>query len=98
MGEIIGLGCTHYPGLTVTDERLPAGFHRLLTAPVVPADYKDRAHWPVELIAELGNDEGHSAAQRYSARMADDFRAIRAALDAFNPDLVLIWGDDQYPP
>ena len=31
------------------------------------------------------------------ARMADDFRAIRAALDAFNPDLVLIWGDDQYP-
>ena len=28
--------------------------------------------------------------------MADDFRAIRKALDDFNPDLVLIWGDDQY--
>ena len=25
-----------------------------------------------------------------------DFRAIRKALDDFNPDLVLIWGDDQY--
>jgi hypothetical protein len=96
MGEILGLGCTHYPGLTVPDERLPAGFHRLLTAPGVPAYYKDRANWPAELVAELGNDQGYSAAQRYSARMADDFRAIRAALDAFNPDLVLVWGDDQY--
>ena len=23
MGEILGLGCTHYPGLMVPDERLP---------------------------------------------------------------------------
>jgi hypothetical protein len=67
MGEILGLGCTHYPGLTVPDERLPAGFQRLLTAPGVPAHYKDRANWPAELVAELGNDEGYSAAQRYSA-------------------------------
>ena len=96
MGEILGLGCTHYPGLTVPDERLPASFHRLLAAPGVPAHYKDRANWPAKLIAELGNDQGYSAAQRYSARMADDFRTIRAALDAFNPDLVLVWGDDQY--
>jgi hypothetical protein len=96
MGEILGLGCTHYPGLTVPDERLPASFHRLLTAPGVPDYYKDRASWPDELVAELGNDQGYSAAQRYSARMAGDFRAIRAALDAFNPDLVLVWGDDQY--
>ena len=28
--------------------------------------------------------------------MADEFRAVRKALDDFNPDLVLIWGDDQY--
>ena len=49
MGEILGLGCTHYPGLTLPDERLPAGFHHLLTAPNVPAHYKDRANWPTEL-------------------------------------------------
>jgi hypothetical protein len=36
MGEILGLGCTHYRGLTVPDERLPASFHRLLMAPGVP--------------------------------------------------------------
>ena len=36
MGEILGLGCTHYPGLLLPDERLPGGFHHLLTAPNVP--------------------------------------------------------------
>ena len=96
MAEILGLGCTHYPGLLQPDERLPGGFRHLLTAPSVPAHYKDRANWPDELLAELGNDDGVSSARRYGARMADDFRAIRKALDDFNPDLVLIWGDDQY--
>ena len=28
--------------------------------------------------------------------MIDQFRRIRSELDAFNPDFVLIWGDDQY--
>ena len=95
MAEIIGLGCTHYPGLLQPDERLPGGFHHLLTAPNVPAHYKDRANWPAELLAELGNDDGASSARRYGARMADGFRAVRKALDEFDPDLVLIWGDDQ---
>ena len=47
------------------------------------------------MLAELGNDDGVSSARRYGARLADDFRAVRKALDDFNPDLVLIWGDDQ---
>ena len=46
MAEILGLGCTHYPGLLQPDERLPGGFHHLLTAPNVPAQSKDRANWP----------------------------------------------------
>ena len=32
MGEILGLGCTHYPGLLLPHERLPGAFHHLLTA------------------------------------------------------------------
>ena len=96
MGEILGLGCTHYPGLLLPDEQLPGLFHYLLTAPNVPAFYKDRTNWPAALVAELGNDAGLSAAQRYSARLAEGFRAVRRALDAFEPDVVLVWGDDQY--
>jgi hypothetical protein len=96
MGEVLGLGCTHYPGLLLPDERMPGGFHHLLTAPNVPASAKDRANWPDALLAELGNDAGVSAARRYSARLADGFRAVRASLDAFDPDMVVIFGDDQY--
>jgi hypothetical protein len=96
MGEILGLGCTHYPGLLLPDERLPAGFHHLLTAPNVPAKRKDPANWPSELLSELGNDKGVSSARRYGARIADGFRAVPKSLDEFDPDLVLIWGDDQY--
>ena len=96
MGEILGLGCTHYPGLLSPDERLPGLFHHLLTAPNVPARYKERANWPAGLLAELGNDGGLAAARHYSARLADGFRAVRRALDDFQPDLVVVWGDDQY--
>ena len=67
----------------------------MLTAPNVPAQFKDRGNWPAELLSELGNDEGLSSARRYGARLADDFRAIRMALDDFDPDVVLIWGDDR---
>jgi hypothetical protein len=96
MGEILGLGCTHYPGLLLPDERLPGGFHHLLTAPNVPESAKDPANWPDQLMAELGNDRGAAAGRRYGARMADGFRAVRASLEAFDPDFVLIFGDDQY--
>jgi len=96
MGEILGLGCTHYPGLLLPDERMPGGFHHLLTAPNVPASHKDRANWPDALLTELGNDGGVSSARRYGARLADGFRAVRHALDRFDPDFVVIFGDDQY--
>ena len=37
-----------------------------------------------------------SAANRCGERFGNDFRAIRKILDDFNPDFVLVWGDDQY--
>ena len=46
--------------------------------------------------AEYGADEGYAAAVRLRQRMVAGFRKLRAELDAFNPDFVLIWGDDQY--
>ena len=96
MAEILGLGVTHWPTLCLPNEGLTSVFKRTLTAPNVEARYKDPANWPDELIAELGNDEGLSAANRCGERFGNDFRAIRKILDDFNPDLVVIWGDDQY--
>ncbi len=46
--------------------------------------------------AEWGNDEGASSAARHRADLVAWMDKTRAALDAFKPDFVLIWGDDQY--
>ena len=45
---------------------------------------------------EWGNDEGVSSAARHRERLVGAMMKTRAALDAFKPDFVLIWGDDQY--
>ena len=92
MAEILGLGVTHWPTLCLPNEGLTSVFKRTLTAPNVEARYKDPANWPDELIAELGNDEGLSAANRCGERFGNDFRAIRKILDDFNPDLVVDLG------
>ena len=70
----IGRHCAANEGLTSV-------FKRTLTAPNVEARYKDPANWPDELIAELGNDDGLSAANRCGERFGNDFRAIRKILD-----------------
>jgi hypothetical protein len=54
------------------------------------------ANWPEAMRVEYGEDEGLSASRKHRERMVKGFREQRAALDAFNPDIVLIWGDDQY--
>src|SRR6202035_2008506 len=96
MAEILGLGCTHWPTLCLPNEGLSGVFKRVLGAPYVDPQVKDPANWPAELLAELGNDDGLSAANRCGERFGNDFRAIRKILDDFNPDFVLVWGDDQY--
>src|ERR1051326_9314222 len=96
MAEILGLGCTHWPTLCGKNEGLTGVFKRVLDAPNVDPKVKDPANWPKELLAELGNDDGLGAANRCGERFGNDFRAIRKELDDFNPDVVLIWGDDQY--
>ena len=63
---------------------------------VKPEVYADRAHWPEGMIQEWGADEGVSAAREHERRLLEGFRALRQEIDAFKPDVVLIWGDDQY--
>src|SRR5262249_41342349 len=96
MAEILGLGVTHWPTLCLPNEGLTGVFKTTLRAPNVEAARKDPASWPAELIAELGNDEGLGAANRCGERFGNDFRAIRKILDDFNPDFVVVFGDDQY--
>ncbi|MEA2721992.1 MAG: hypothetical protein QOJ39_3856, partial [Candidatus Eremiobacteraeota bacterium] len=46
--------------------------------------------------AEWSDDDGTAAAGRHRANIERGLRRARAALDAFAPDVVVIWGDDQY--
>ena len=96
MGEILGIGISHYPPLSGRDEDMANILKGRLQDPDVPAEAKDRSNWPAAMQAEWGDDEGLTGARKHRARMLDGLRAARAALDEFNPDFVLVWGDDQY--
>ncbi|MSP97689.1 MAG: extradiol ring-cleavage dioxygenase [Betaproteobacteria bacterium] len=97
MSQILGLGVTHYPGLLVPPENWPRMLKRNVEiGRVKPELYADRGKWPSEMLAEWGTDEGVAAARAHEQRLIEGFNVMRRELDAFAPDLVLIWGDDQY--
>ena len=97
MGEILGLGLTHSPSFIKPDEAKDSSLHRTLkNNPNVPAEMKNPSNWPEPMRIEFGEDEGLAAAKRMRERMVVGFRTLRAELDAFNPDYVIVWGDDQY--
>ena len=97
MAEILGLGLTHSPSLIRPDEDGESSLKRTLrTNDAVPAEMKNPSNWPEPMRIEYGEDEGYASAVRLRERMVAGFRELRKELDAFNPDFVVIWGDDQY--
>ena len=95
MAEILGLGLTHYPGMTM-QANLAGRVKGFMKDPLLPERYRDPATWPEPMRREWGTDEGASASDRHRAALIEGFRWARQELDAFDPDLVLVWGDDQY--
>ena len=96
MGEVLGLGISHYPPLSGSDADMANILKGRLEDPDVPAEAKDPANWPAAMQAEWADDQGLAAASRHRAAMLAGLRRARAALDEFKPDFVIIWGDDQY--
>ena len=96
MGEILGLGMTHYPPLAGRDENMSGILRGTLRDPAIPAELKDPANWPPLMQQEWGTDAGKTAAPEHRQVLLDGLAKIRAAIDDFRPDFVLIWGDDQY--
>lgn len=96
MAELLLLGMTHYPLLATTDDEMASLMRRMLADPLVPEAEKDPAGWPDPMRAEWGDDEARSSAAAHRDLLRDGFTAQRAALEAFAPDVILVWGDDQY--
>jgi hypothetical protein len=96
MGEVLGIGLSHYPNLRGTDDAMASILRRNLDRPDIPESAKDPANWPEPMQKEWGEDEGRSAAPKHREDFVRHLKVLRQKLDDFNPDLVVMWGDDQY--
>lgn len=97
MAEILGAGVTHYPPLIAPDEdRAYPLLRTLKNDERLPEKLKDPMNWPEDMRQEFGDDQGLAAAQRHRERLVAGFRKVRQEISAFNPDFVIIFGDDQY--
>ena len=96
MAEIQLLGMTHYPPFAWSDDSMAGIMRAILTDPDIPADAKDPATWPEPMTNEWGTDEGRGSAPAHRAQLIEGFDRVRDELEAFDPDVVLVWGDDQY--
>ncbi|GAB2961517.1 extradiol ring-cleavage dioxygenase [Amycolatopsis acidiphila] len=96
MSQFLGIGMTHYPLLAGTDEHMAGLLRWTLADPGIPDREKDPAHWPATMREEWGDDQGRSAAAGHRAKLLAGLARCREALDEFAPDVVVVWGDDQY--
>src|SRR5688572_9524587 len=95
MGEILGVGITHYPGFTPRHAR-PVTLPRVLQDPALPERYRTPDGWPEAMRREWGDDQGAAFGEQHRRSVVAEIRKVRAMLDEFQPDFVVVWGDDQY--
>jgi hypothetical protein len=95
MGQILGLGITHYPNLA-SKANMTWRFQKALEDPGVPARLRSIENWHPTMREQWADDKGQAHSDRHRQDMVEQFRKVRRELDAFEPDFVLIWGDDQY--
>ncbi len=95
MGQILGLGITHYPNLAA-QVNMSWRMQSVLADPKLPEHLRAVENWPPAMRAQWGTDRGQAHSDQHRQDLIDNFRKARAELDAFKPDFVLIWGDDQY--
>jgi len=95
VSDVLGIGITHYPSF-LPRVSAPGSLRRILQDPGLPERYRNPEGWPARMREEWGDDEGLKFAEQHREGVVGAMRETRAALDAFKPDFVLIWGDDQY--
>jgi hypothetical protein len=95
MAEILGLRITHQPTLGREPIR-PGSLLNTLRDPGLPEKYRTPDGWPERMRQEWGSDDGRAFAREHRDAVVSEIRKARQALDAFKPDFLVVWGDDQY--
>jgi hypothetical protein len=95
MGEILGLGITHYPAL-VARKATPYSLNMLLKDPGLPETLRTPAGWPARMQRQWSDDAGAAYAESHRQELVAEMRKLRAELDTFKPDFMVVWGDDQH--
>jgi hypothetical protein len=96
VADLLGVGVTHYPPLLGSDADMSWVLRWTLEDPDIPAAAKNPDHWPAAMQAEWSDDEGRAAAAAHRAELLAGFDRVRTAMDDFGPDVVVVFGDDQY--
>ena len=96
MGEILGAGLSHYPGFMYADDQMSMRVKLVLESEKIPARLRDPGNWPSQMQREWGTDEGASFAAEHRRDFVNAVIKIRDGIDEFQPDAVVIFGDDQY--
>jgi hypothetical protein len=97
MSEILGLGLSHYPGPMAPTQYWSRMLSRSVeVGRVAPELYADKSRWPAPMLLEWSDDEGAKAAEAHRDRLLAGYLALAERLAAFAPDVVVIWGDDQF--
>lgn len=96
MGELLGIGMPHAPNFQFRDEAMANILKRRLVNGRLNPKFKDLATWPTAMQREWGDDEGLTAAREHRRVVVDGLRKVREELDHFDPDVIIVFGDDQY--
>jgi hypothetical protein len=83
MGEILGVGVTHYPGLIQPDEQMAGLLNRTLNSDQVPEKLKEPKTWPAQMREEWKDPV--ASAKEHRKRLVNGFRKANKARENPSP-------------
>ncbi len=93
MGEILGLGISDFPNIRVPARWMCSPLHRLadrVWAENGKPHLAEISKWPKAMQEEWAGDGGEDHSVRAQAHQIEQFRKVRAALDDFTPDFMVV--------
>src|SRR5881628_2362164 len=94
MGQILGLGITHYPPLSYKGN-MTGRIKLLLADPLLPAGLRSPEGWHPTMREQWSTDEGAKHSERHGTAWTHYFAKARPDLAGSNPAFVWFWGEAQ---